>query len=131
MTDQQIVDECARLRDLLLVKHTNYGNSAEKSPVLVPGMQPGAAIFVRMSDKIARIAAMNALSCGDPAGESVEDTVRDLAGYCVLWLALYRERTTEKKPFDPADGKIDDSSFFGPDGIMNKINNYNGGKNEQ
>ncbi len=46
------------------------------------------AILVRMSDKVARIAALNAGET-DRVGESLADTVRDLAGYCVLWLALH------------------------------------------
>ena len=41
-----------------------------------------------MSDKVARIAALNAGET-DRVGESLADTVRDLAGYCVLWLALH------------------------------------------
>jgi len=119
MTDQQISEECDRIKALLKAKNQCYGDSASKAPVLVPGMAPGAAIFVRMSDKISRLAAMNNSSWSmDPIGESVEDTVRDLAGYAILWLALYRERTTEKKPFDPAEGKIDDSDFFGPGGVF-------------
>ena len=86
MTDAQISAQCAALEKLLLAKHANYGRTAEERPVLVPGITAGEAIFVRMSDKVARIAALN---CGQPdkVGEPLEDTVRDLAGYCLLWLA--------------------------------------------
>lgn len=104
MTDQQIRDKCNRLADMLIRKHKNYGNSAELSPVLQPGMNPGAAIFVRMSDKIARIAALSSGQV-DLVGESIADTVDDLAGYCILWGIVYEDRTTEQPA--PADAPVD------------------------
>lgn len=87
MTDAQISAQCAALEKLLIAKHANYGNTAEERPVLVPGISPRDAIMVRMSDKVARIASLNR-GQPDKVGESLADTVRDLAGYCVLWLAL-------------------------------------------
>lgn len=71
---------------LLLDKNHDYGASAWNSPVLAPGMDPGAAILVRMSDKIARIQSL----LNRPAkvtDESLRDTVADLGAYCLLWLA--------------------------------------------
>ena len=90
MTDAQISAQCAALEKLLIAKHANYGNTAEERPVLAPGITPGEAILVRMSDKVARLAALNS---GEPdkVGESLADSVRDLAGYCILWLALNDE----------------------------------------
>ena len=95
MTDRDIRGMCNRLADLLVKKHKNYGSSAEQPPVLIPGMDPGVAIRVRMSDKIARLAALSA-GQADLVGESAFDTNLDLAGYCILWAVLYEERTTEK-----------------------------------
>ena len=111
MTDAQIITECDRLKELLLAKHANYGRTAETAPCLVPGISPGAAILVRASDKVERIAA---LSSGEPdkVGESVEDTVRDLAGYCILWLALLRGRTAEKTDDHNAGVKVESSRIF-------------------
>lgn len=97
MTDSQIIVECEILSNLLRRKHRNYGRTAGQSPCLVPGISAGEALLVRASDKVSRIAS---LSSGeeDLVSESLEDTVRDLAGYCVLWLALLRERTSEPEP---------------------------------
>ena len=76
---------------LLLRKNADYGDTAGRSPVLAPDLSAGEAILVRMSDKIARLS--NLLQKKDGAvcfkaevAESVEDTMRDLAGYAILWL---------------------------------------------
>jgi hypothetical protein len=69
----------------LLRKNTDYGSSAWQVPILAPRMTPREAIQCRMSDKVARLAK---LLTGDQAAveESIEDTMRDLAGYSILWL---------------------------------------------
>ena len=120
MTDKEISAQCAALEKLLIAKHANYGNTAETRPALVPGITPGEAIFVRMSDKVARISALNT-GQPDKVGESLADTVRDLAGYCILWLAIHDQlneirlsspaevRLKSNDPaacFDPADGNL-------------------------
>lgn len=102
MTDQQIRDRCNWLADMIIRKHKNYGNSVERPPVLQRGMNPGAAIFVRMSDKIERIAALSSGQV-DLVGESIEDSVNDLAGYCILWGVIYKERTTEAQETGPRE----------------------------
>jgi hypothetical protein len=72
--------------DTLLRKNHDYGCSAWRVPVLAPGMTPRQAIQCRMSDKISRL---NTLLSGDVEAkvkESIEDTMKDLAGYAILWL---------------------------------------------
>lgn len=69
------------LREMLVSK--NYGNLALTAPVLCPNMDPEQALLVRMSDKVARLASL-ASGEKDRVGESIEDTLYDLAGYCVL-----------------------------------------------
>lgn len=89
---QAIRNECYKLADILIKKNHDYGSSAFQSPLLNPVLSPREAIEVRMSDKIAR---MNQLSTDDPeVAESREDTVRDLAGYCILWLLASGESWT-------------------------------------
>jgi hypothetical protein len=75
---------------MILHKNTDYGSSVWHAPVLAPECQTEAAIRVRMSDKIARLTR---LLSGDAAqcAESIEDTVRDLGAYCLLWLARPRD----------------------------------------
>lgn len=75
---------------LLLRKNADYGSSAWKAPALAPHLNPGDAMLCRMSDKVARIGTLSAGETPEVA-ESLEDSVRDLAGYCLLWLA-FREK---------------------------------------
>lgn len=110
MTNEQISAECSALEKLLIAKHANYGSSAERRPCLIPGISPGEAIFVRMSDKVARIAALNK-GQADKVGESLADTVRDLAGYCILWLAYHEEKASLLKDFDCKNTYIPGNSF--------------------
>lgn len=71
---------------LLLKKNTDYGNSAMTPPILAPSMTAREAIQCRMSDKIRRL---ERLLAGNPAevNESIEDSISDLGGYSILWLA--------------------------------------------
>lgn len=71
---------------LLLRKNSDYGGSVWREPVLAPDCPIDAAMRVRMSDKVARL---NRLLSGNRAEveESLEDTMRDLGAYCLLYLA--------------------------------------------
>jgi hypothetical protein len=72
---------------MLLDKNRDYGSSVWKPPILSPRLDVAEAIFVRLSDKIERIRSLRQRG-GDPAvDESLDDTLRDLAGYCLLLLA--------------------------------------------
>lgn len=85
--DQQRLAETAlEWIDLLLRKNSDYGSSAWQVPALAPHLDVGAAILVRMSDKVARLGKLS----GSPASvsdESFEDTLTDLGAYCLLYLA--------------------------------------------
>jgi hypothetical protein len=72
----------------LLRKNSDYGSSGLCEPILVPGMQPRQALLVRMSDKIARIQTLQ--DRAPEVAESLEDTMLDLANYCLLWVAVDR-----------------------------------------
>lgn len=69
---------------LLLKKNADYGSSVWKPPLLKPTLDNGDAILVRMSDKVSRIAQL--ASNHAQVAESLEDTIRDLGAYCLLWL---------------------------------------------
>lgn len=77
---------CKALESTLLAKNANYGSAVFQRPSLAPNLDPGTAIRVRLSDKFARL---QSLLSGEPdrVGESVCDTILDIAGYCVLYLA--------------------------------------------
>lgn len=80
-----IYDEIAKLRDILTAKNKDYGSSAFERPYLDPGIPAVDAILVRMSDKVNRL--HNIIKRGAVCDESIDDTVLDLAGYCILFLA--------------------------------------------
>jgi hypothetical protein len=84
---QRIAEEGMQLVALLLCKNTDYGGSAWQIPTLAPELTPREAIQCRMSDKIQRLQRLLAGQQTE-VSESTEDTMRDLAGYCVLWLGV-------------------------------------------
>ena len=100
----QIFNVCQNLAELLIAKNRDYGDSAFKSPPLAPNLSPASAILVRMGDKIERLETLaRKLANGDGiavASESVEDTIGDLAGYCVLLLIAMKERRATMKGGD-------------------------------
>ncbi len=94
---ERILSECHNLENTLLVKNQFYGNAAFKSPVLAPQLPPAMVILVRMSDKFERlrhIASGNSYLDKDLVGETILDTLLDLAGYALL------ERIALKELYD-------------------------------
>jgi len=70
---------------LMLRKNKDYGSAIFKPAVLAPDVEVTATIRVRMSDKISRLSHL--LKDNDPeVEESIDDTVRDLGAYCLLYL---------------------------------------------
>lgn len=73
----------------LIRKNRDYGSSAFESPVLMPGSRADSGILVRMSDKIQRIRSLITGATPNVISESLVDSFRDLAGYCILWIVLF------------------------------------------
>jgi len=87
---RQLVTVGLEIVDTLLRKNHDYGGSAWQTPQLAPRLTPREAIQCRMSDKVQRLARLLA---GEQAQvkESIEDTMKDLAGYAILWLGAPNE----------------------------------------
>lgn len=83
---QIIALEGVELVKKVMNKNDNYGSSVFHSPRLLPELSEKSAILVRMGDKISRLEHL-AAGNADLVGESFTDTVADLAGYCLLYLA--------------------------------------------
>lgn len=100
----QIFNVCQNLAELLIAKNRDYGDSAFKSPPLAPCLSASAAILVRMGDKIERLETLARKMANDDAiavaSETFEDTIVDLAGYCVLLLIATKERLASMKGGD-------------------------------
>lgn len=76
-TQALIVEECDRLKSMLLDKNRRYGDSAINPVRVFSRADPIEQIKVRIDDKLSRAAR------GDASTED-EDVVTDLAGYLVL-----------------------------------------------
>ena len=88
ITSETIEQQCVGLCNLLKKKNVDYGDSFSEPPYLLPKMFPSTAALVRLSDKFHRLKTLWNLPDRKPeTGESLYDTVRDIAGYCVLFLA--------------------------------------------
>lgn len=96
-TKEKIKRICALLEEVLIAKNQNYGDSAFRTPLLAPNVSPQEALLTRFSDKIWR---MERLLRGEPdrVKESLDDTILDVAGYCILLLierSLHGDAETE------------------------------------
>lgn len=96
MIRQSISDECDLLKKTLMTKSAEYGTGIFGPPRLAPNMTAGAGILVRLGDKMNRLERLLS-GAVMPDAETIEDTILDLAGYCVLWRALVREKTAESE----------------------------------
>jgi hypothetical protein len=84
---QALNDVFSETYDLLMRKQADYGLSAFTPPLLNRGATAEDAILTRMSDKVARLKNILRTDGTQVADETIEDTIRDLAGYCFLFLA--------------------------------------------
>ena len=90
MTDKERIETtCDEIKTTLVAKNQNYGSSAFKQPSLAPSVSVYDALMTRLSDKFSRLSALNG---GEPdkVGESVLDTIKDIAGYSVLAIIALR-----------------------------------------
>lgn len=97
-SQKRIAQEGLQLVSLLLRKNADYGNSAMFSPLLCPHMEASDAILCRMSDKIRRLEHLLSGNA-NRVSEAMEDTVIDLAGYCVLWLTERKGEPDASAPY--------------------------------
>lgn len=98
---KRIAEQVIKLGSLLLRKNADYGSSAWKRPCLAPDCDAGTAIRVRMSDKVERIRSLLSRKGEPEIDESLNDTLSDLAGYCLLELS---------RPEDPEWESVTDES---------------------
>ena len=91
-TETEIKRICKALENTLLQKNADYGNSSQRSPILTPRLSAQDALKVRLSDKIARFIQLEQ-SGAARVNESLDDTLLDMAGYCVLLLIARKEKS--------------------------------------
>lgn len=87
ITPEKIQKQCDLLADLLKKKNADYGDSFSERPYLLPNLTTNASAYIRLSDKFHRLRTLLNLEQDQQTDESLEDTLRDIAGYCLLLLA--------------------------------------------
>lgn len=110
MTKEQYMqfhrDCCARMVEITKKKNADYtGGSADPfsnfsqigSMVQLPGVVE-IGFLTRMSDKLSRIGSFVSKGTLQVADESIEDTLLDLANYCILFSGYLRSRKQAEGP---------------------------------
>jgi len=89
ITPEKIQKQCDLLADLLKKKNADYGDSFSERPYLLPNVTTNTSAYIRLSDKFKRLRTLLNSEEQDRRvlDESLEDTLRDVAGYCLLLLA--------------------------------------------
>lgn len=93
--DYRIRELCDKLKETLVSKHSNYGNSATTKPPFA-NCSVVDSLFVRYGDKFNRLKALRSGE-QDKVGESIKDTVLDIAGYSILILLAMEDESTNKE----------------------------------
>ena len=91
-TGMEIKRICKALENTLLQKNADYGDNAQRAPLLIPRLSAQDALKVRLSDKIARFIQLEQTGAAR-VNESLDDTLLDMAGYCVLLLIARKEKS--------------------------------------
>ncbi|MBU5342301.1 nucleotide modification associated domain-containing protein [Caldifermentibacillus hisashii] len=85
MSERIIADTCDEIKNLLIRKNHDYGNSFSKQFEKY-GLLSG---IIRLDDKMSRLDSL--IQNKALVNESIEDTVADIAGYAILLLIELRK----------------------------------------
>lgn len=83
-TQDEIRAVCDDIKEFLVAKNVQYGNSAIDPVRIFSKANPEEQLRVRIDDKISRLVR------GNDAIEADDDIVDDLIGYFVLWKVVSR-----------------------------------------
>jgi hypothetical protein len=83
---REIADVCDALKEFLIAKNDQYGNSAIDPVRIFSKASTEEQLRVRIDDKISRLVR------GNDSLEADDDIVDDLIGYFVLWKVVSRRR---------------------------------------
>lgn len=85
-----IEKECLELGALLVAKNTDYNNTALNPEHLLSNLDAEERLKVRIDDKLTRLKHL--LATKHQNFESIDDNIRDLNGYLILWRILRKIR---------------------------------------
>ena len=83
-TLESIKTQCEMMSDTLKSKNTDYGNSFERTM----NKYGDVALILRLEDKFNRLESLFSKKEVLVNDENFDDTLRGLAGYCLLYLAI-------------------------------------------
>jgi hypothetical protein len=88
-TEQLIEEMCESMKDLLIQKNRDYGDSATNPSNVFSKGSPIESLCARIDDKLMRIQNKG-------INDKTEDTVSDLIGYLILLkVAMHKEKNDE------------------------------------
>lgn len=94
---ERVIELLDELEDIFQKKNAGYAGVNSDDPFKnfrvskMFGVSPFTGCLVRMGDKIARVGNLSQNPDLDMVGESITDTLKDLAVYCLIAIALYEE----------------------------------------
>ena len=92
-TEQLIEEMCESMKNLLIKKNRDYGDSATNPSNVFSDGSPIDSLCARIDDKLMRIQNKG-------INDKTEDTVSDLIGYLILLkVAMYKEKNEEYDTF--------------------------------
>jgi hypothetical protein len=83
-TQEAIAEVCDHVKDFLIAKNKQYGDSAINPVRIFSKADVEEQIKVRIDDKISRLVR------GNDTLEADDDIVNDLIGYLILWKVVAR-----------------------------------------
>lgn len=81
---ESIENQCKIMTETLISKNKDYGNSFENTL----NKYGDTALMLRLEDKFNRLESLFTNKESLVKDENFEDTIMDLAGYCLLYLAV-------------------------------------------
>lgn len=80
---------CKKLHGVYKAKNADYGDSFARVRKKYPN-----AILIRLNDKLNRLESLESGQCSKVPDKSIEDTILDMANYCIMELV---EREMERR----------------------------------
>lgn len=84
-------DVVLELEELYVNKNADYGNSFVKVRSEYPN-----AVLIRLMDKLERLKLIYAKGYTNVMSETVEDTLKDMANYCIMEIMARRNKKTDE-----------------------------------
>lgn len=110
---------CNEIHEMYIKKNADYGDSVGELYKKLGDI----SFLTRISDKYNRL--MNLMTTeGEQNYESIEDTIQDMANYCIIWLmerAMQEEKMQEEKAVLTDEINIDECDLVTFENIVDNL----------